>query len=186
VYKTAFSPTLIAHSPSDRLIALEHDSEIGLYGVYTGHLYAKILDREGINMAFIRDGTKLACWSSDFGLRTWDIADLTDEHWHSTHGYELMPSTMTDGWVEGPDNEPLFWVPVEHRDNICVQSSRVTPRKKTTRVDLSKSRLGRKWTECIDKEWLREVEWKGKEIGNLLEKYVLSSAQVFGDAQMDR
>jgi len=46
----------------------------------------------------------------------------------------------------------------------------VIPRKKTTRVDLSKSRLGRKWTECIDKEWLREVERKGKEIGNLLEK----------------
>jgi len=53
-------------------------------------------------------------------------------------------------------------------------------------VDLSNSRFGRKWTECIDKEWLREVERKGKEIGKLLEKYVLFSAQVFGDVQMDR
>jgi len=33
---------------------------------------------------------------------------------------------------------------------------------------------------------LREVERKGKEIGNVLEKYVLSSAQVFGDVEMDR
>jgi len=140
-------------------------------------------------MAFIRDGTKLAQYSSNFGLRTWDIADLMDEHWHSTYGYELMPSTMTDGWVVDRDNEPLFWVPVEHRKSLCVPPPRVVPetrRLKTTNVDLSNSRLGRKWTECIDKEWLRELERKGKEIGRLLERYVLSSAQVFGDVQMDR
>ena len=60
------------------------------------------------------------------------------------------------------------------------------PEKKETVVDLSKSRLCRKWTECIDKEWLREVERKGEKIGNVLEKYILSSAQVFGDVQMNR
>ena len=89
----------------------------------------------------------------------------------------------------GGYNEPLFWVLVEHRNNLWVSLPRVvlgTPRKNTTVVDLSNSRFGRKWTECIDKEWLREVERKGKEIGNLLEKYVLSSAQVFGDVQMNR
>ena len=189
VYGTAFSPTLIEHSPSDRLIALEHHSEISLYGVYTNHLYAKIFDGGGENMAFIRDGTKLAQYSHEFGLKAWDIADLTDEHWHSAHGYELIMQGMQDGWVVGRDNKPLFWVPVEHRESLCVPPPRVvlgTPRKNTTVVDLSNSRFGRKWTECIDKEWLREVERKGKEIGNLLEKYVLSSAQVFGDVQMNR
>ena len=122
-------------------------------------------------MAFIRDGTKLAQYSHEFGLKAWDIADLTDEHWHSVHGYKPTLQGMTDGWVTGRDNEALFWVPVEHRENLCVSSPRVvpgTPRKKATFVDLSNSRLGRKWTECIDKEWLREVEQKGKEIGNLL------------------
>ena len=181
VYAMALSPTLIEQSPSHRLIVLRNVSGICLYDVYTSHLYAKGLGRGSADMTFIRDGTKLAHYSSDFGLRIWDIADLADEHWNSTHGYELMPCDMTDGWVVGQNNEPLFWVPVEHRKSLCVQSSRVIPRKKTTRVDLSKSRLCRKWTECIDKEWLREVERKGKEMGNLLEKYVLSSAQVFGD-----
>ena len=142
-------------------------------------------------MVFIRDGTKLAQYSSDFGLRIWDIADLTDEHWNSTHGYEPMTCDMTNGWVVARDDEPLFWVPVEHRENLYLYMPppRVVlgiPGKKETVVDLSNSRLGRKWTECIDKEWLREVERKGKEIGNLFEKYVLSSAQVFGDVQMDR
>jgi len=184
----ALSPPLIEHSPSDRLIALWFKSEnaIHLLNVYTGHLYAKILSRESAVMKFIRDGTKLAHYSSDFGLRIWDIADLTDEHWGSTHGYELM---LHDGWVVGRDNEALFWVPVEHRKSLRVPLPGVVlgiPRKKETVVDLSNSRLCRKWTECIDKEWLREVERKGKEMGNLLEKYVLSSAQVFGDVERDR
>jgi len=96
---------------------------------------------------------------------------------------------MTDGWVVGRDKEPLFWVPVEHRENLYVLLPGVVlgiPGKKEMVVDLSTSRLGRKWTECIDKEWLGEVERKGKEMGNLLEKYVLSSAQVFEDVEMDR
>jgi len=118
----ALSPTLIEHSLSDRLIALrfEDGDIIHLLNVYTGHLYAKILDQGSAVMAFIRDGTKLAQYSRDFGLRIWDIADLTDEHWHSVHGYEFMSQDMTDGWVVGRDDEPLFWVPVEHRKNLCV------------------------------------------------------------------
>jgi len=187
----ALSPTLIEHSPSDRLIALwfADRNTIHLLNVYTGHLYAKILSRESAGMKFIRDGTKLAEYSSNFGLRIWDITHLTDEHWNSTHGYELMPCDMTDGWVVGLDNEPLFWVPVEHRKSLYVLLPGVVlgiPGKKETVVDLSNSRLGRKWTECIDKEWLREVERKGKEMGNVLEKCVLSSAQVLGDVEMDR
>ena len=47
----------------------------------------------------------------------------------------------------GRDNEPLFWVPVEHRVNLYVPSPRVVlkiPEEETTRVDLSNSRLRRK------------------------------------------
>jgi len=184
----ALSPTLIEHSPNDRLIALvfEDENTIHLFNVYTVHLYAKILSRGSADMVFLRGGTKLAHYSFDFGLRTWDIADLTDEHWGSTHGYKLM---LHDGWVVGRDNERLFWVPVEHRKSLCVLLPGVVlgiPRKKETVVDLSNSRLGRKWTECIDQEWLGEVERKGKEMGNVLEKYVLFSAQIFGDVEMDR
>jgi len=185
----ALSPTLIEHSPSDRLIALwfEDENTIHLLNVYTGHMYAKILGRGSADMVFIRDGTKLAQYSSNFGLRIWDITHLTNEHWHSVHGYEFMPCDMTDGWVMGRDNEPLFWVPVEHRKSLCVLLPGMVlgiTEKEETVVDLSNSRLCRKWTECIDKEWLREVEQKGEKIGNVLEKYVSSSA--FGDVEMDR
>jgi len=163
----ALSPTLTEHSLSDRLIALwfEDGNTIHLLNVYTGHMYAKILGPGSADMVFIRDGTKLAQYPSDFGLRIWDIADLTDEHWHSVHGYELILQGTRDGWIVGRDIEPLFWVPVEHRKSLYVLLPGVVlgmPGKKETVVELSTSRLGRKWTECIDKEWLRQVERKGR------------------------
>jgi len=173
------SPTLIEHSLSGRLIALwfEDGNTIHLLNVYTGRMYAKILGPGSADMVFIQDGTKLAQYSSDFGLRIWDITHLTDERWHSVHGYEFMPCDMTDGWVVGRDNEPLFWVPVEHRGNLYVLLPGVVlgiPGKKETAVDLSTSRLGREWMECIDKKWSGEVERKGKEIGKV--HLVLSSS----------
>jgi len=44
--------------------------------------------------------------------------------------------------------------------------------------------FGRKWMECINKEWLRELEQKEKEVGSLLEKCV--SAKVHWGVQMAR
>jgi len=168
VYAIALSPALIDHSLGDRLIALmfKHGNAIGLFDAYTGHLYTQILGQGGTRMAFIRDGTALAYYSDDIGLRTWKIPDLT-----ATHRYEPSLQGMTDGWMMGQDDEPLFWVPVEHRKHLHVPSSKVVieaPRISTT-LDLSHSRLGHKWTECIDKEWLRELERKEKGIGSLLE-----------------
>jgi len=176
VYNTAFSPALIDHSLGDRLIALrlKRENAIRLYNAYNGHLYGQILGQEDGNLAFIRDGTALAYYYSNIGLRTWEIADLAAEHQHSSDGHELMMQGMLDGWVMGQvmgqDDEPLFWVPVEHRKDVYVPPCRAVikaPRISTI-LDLSNSRFGRKWTECIDKEWLREMEKKEKEVGKLL------------------
>jgi len=173
VYDIAFSPALIDHSLGNRLIALRlvHENAICLFDARNGHLYGQILGQENAWMAFIRDGTALAYYSDNIGLRTWEVADLIAGHKHSTNGLELMMQGMRDGWVMGQDDEPLFWVPIEHRKDVYVPPCNVMI--KTSRVptilDFSNSRFGRKWTECIDKEWLRELEKKEKEVGNLLE-----------------
>jgi len=173
VYRIALSPALIDHHLGDRLIALRftHENAIRLFDAYNGHLYGQILGQENAWMAFIRDGTALAYYSNDIGLRTWEIADLTTEHQHSTDGHELMMQGMRDGWVMGQDNEPLFWVPIEHRKDVYVPPCRVVIKapEVPTILDFSNSRFGREWTECSDKEWLRELEEKEKEVGNLLE-----------------
>jgi len=173
VYDIAFSPALIEHPLDDRLIALrlKRENAIRLYNPCNGHLYGQILGQEDGFLAFIRDGTALAYYYPNIGLRTWEIADLTAEHQHSTDGHELMMQGMMDGWVMGQDNEPLFWVPVKHRKDVYVPPCKVVIKalKISTILDLSNSRLGRKWTECIDKEWLRDIEKKEKAAGKLLE-----------------
>jgi len=172
VYQIALSPSLIDHL-GDRLIALRftHENTICLFDAYNGHLYGQILGQENAWMAFIRDGTELAYYNPDIGVRTWEIADLTAEHQHSTNGHELMMQGMMDGWVMGQDDEPLFWVPIEHRKDVYAPPCRVVikPLQISTILDFSKSRFSREWTECVDKEWLRELEKKEKEVGNLLE-----------------
>ena len=122
-------------------------------------------------MAFIRGGTALAYYGPDIGLRTWEIADLIAERLHFTDGHELMLQGVMDGWVMGQNGEPLFWVPVEHRKDVYVLPCRVviSAPQMSIILDFSNSRFGRKWMECIDKEWLRELEQKEKEVGNLLE-----------------
>ena len=172
----------IALSPTHRLIAVWHryTKTICLFDVYTGHPYDRVLCQRNANMAFIRAGTKLANYFPNFGLRIWDIADLTDEYWHSTCGYELISRGMRDGWVTGRNDKSLFWVPAEQRNNLCVLPSPrvviVITQEKATKVDLSKSRLSRRWMEHIDKEWLRELE--RREVGSKKSKWVLFSAKV--------
>ena len=88
------------------------------------------------------------------GVRIWEIADLTVEHQHSTHGYELMLQDIRDGWMMGQDDEPLFWVPAENRKHLYVPSPRVVIEGSdiSTILDYSNLRFGRNWTECINKE----------------------------------
>jgi len=37
------------------------------------------------------------------------------------------------------------------------------------KVDLSNFKFGTEWTECIDQEWLKGLEERGKRVGKLLE-----------------
>jgi len=166
VDEIALSPALIDHSLGKRLIALRsiHENAICLFDAYTGHLHAQILGQASAHMAFIRDGTALAYYSPNFGLRICEIADLT-------HKYKPMLQGVTDGWMMGQDDEPLFWVPVEHREHLCAPLLKVVfeGSQMSTILDLSNSRLGKKWAECIDNGWLRGLEPKEKEVGELLE-----------------
>jgi len=172
VDEIAFSPDLIDLSLSNRFIVLRfnHENTIRLFD-YTDRSYAQILGRADTHLAFIRDGTALAYFSHMYGLRIWNISDLITEDRRSTHGYELMMQGIRDGWMMSQDDEPLFWIPVENRRGLYVLSFKVLIKgpEITTILDYSNSRFGRKWTECIDKGWLRELEKKEKEVIKLLE-----------------
>jgi len=69
----------------------------------------------------------------------------------------------------GQDDEPLFRVPVENRQGLYVPPFKVLiegSQISITNLDFDYSRFGRK---CINKEWLKELEQKEKEVGKRLE-----------------
>jgi len=158
----ALSPALNDRSLGDQLIVL-HDrltETTSVFDIHTGHLHAQFWDSERPK-ALIRDGTKLM---SHYPIRIYDIADLAAKHRNAPHEYAPVPS---DGWMVGQGNELLFWVPLEHREVLC-PSQVETVSGQATKVDFSNFKFGFKWTECIDQEWLKEVEEKGKRVGRLL------------------
>ena len=114
-------------------------------------------------MAFIRDGTKLMTSVNPLTIR--DTADLIVKH---RDGYKLNPRGMKDGWMIGQDNESLFWVPVEHRKNLCLLPQFEMTWGRSTKLNLYNFRYGNEWTECIDQEWLKELEDKEKKMGRSL------------------
>jgi len=167
VHAIALSPALNDPSLGDRLIAVYCYSTITLFDVYTGHLYARCWSPGRGNVAFIGDGTKLASYRDYHPIRIYDIVGLASKHRNAIHGYEPVPQDMNDGWVVGQDDELLFWVPLEHREDLCLHHEMIWERP--TKVDLSRFRYGSKWTECIDQGWLKELEGSGKRMARLLE-----------------
>jgi len=176
VRNIALSPALNDPSLGDRLIALRCYHTITFFDVYTGHLYAqrwgpgwKGITRPDVNdMAFIGDGTKLASYHDNNPIRIYDIVGLASKHRNAIHGYEPVPQDVKDGWVVGQDHDLLFWVPLEHREDLCLPHVEMIGGR-PTKVDLSRFRYGSKWTECIDQGWLKELEESGKRMARLPE-----------------
>jgi len=150
VQSIALSPALNDQSLGDRLIATS--------------CYVT-------NMAFIGDGTKLVSYPGPHTTHTtriYDTAGLAAKHHSVVHGYEPVLQGMKDGWMVGQDDELLFWVPLEHREDLCLPHVEMIGGR-PTKVDLSRFRYGSKWTECIDQVWLKQLEQRGRGMMRLLE-----------------
>jgi len=167
VGEIALSPALNDPSLGGRLIAVYCNPTITLFDVYTGHLYAQCWN-PARSMTFIGDGTKLASCLYYHPIRIYDIVELASKHRNAIHGYEPVPQNLKDGWVVGQDDELLFWVPLEHREVLCLPHVEMIV-ERPTKVDLSRFRYGSKWIECIDQAWLKELEESGKRMARLLE-----------------
>ena len=160
----ALSPAMNDQSLGNRLTATHcwDTNTTSLFDVYTGCLYAEFWS-QGQDIVFIRDGTKLIISVRPFVIQ--DIVDLTVKH---RDWYKLNLGDMEDGWMTGQENESLFWVPVKHRENLCPLPQFETIWGQSKKLNLSRFRYSNGWTECIDKEWLKELEEKEKKMGSLL------------------
>jgi len=69
--------------------------------------------------------------------------DLASKHQNAIHGYEPVLQYMNNGWVVGQDHELLFWVPLEHREDLCLPHVEMIWGR-PTKVDFSRLRYGSK------------------------------------------
>jgi len=67
----------------------------------------------GLDIAFIRDGTKLATWVRPHIADPIRTHDLTAKCRNATDGYEPVLQDIRDGWMISQDDKSLFWVPFE-------------------------------------------------------------------------
>jgi len=153
------SPALKDQSLGDRIIAVSCSNIISVYDIHTSHLYARFYASAipiGFTcVPFMQGGTKLAFNDGQMGI--WDLRA------GYSHGRSFILKGMKNGWMMSQDNVPLFWVPSKHREFLWVPLPKTViavPRGKVTSLDLSTSRLGNEWMECIDKGWLKALEEK--------------------------
>jgi len=119
-------------------------------------------------MAFTRDGTKLATRARSHIADPIRIHDLTAKRRNATDGYESVLQDIRDGWMISQDDESPFWVPLEHREVLCLPYVEMIWGRPMT-VDLCRFRYGSKWTECIDQGMVERTREREMEIGRLLE-----------------
>ena len=96
VYGTALSPALTNPLATEPLLL---DSDMRMQYACLMLIMVIFMLKSWVKKMDILDGTALAYYYPNIGLRTWEIADLTAEHQHSTNGHELMMQGMMDGWV---------------------------------------------------------------------------------------
>jgi hypothetical protein len=73
------------------------------------------------------------------------------------HAYSIFQNNppTTDGWVLGPNSEPLFWVPPGIRTRLCPLRNTLVLGGDVTHLDLKHFAHGEAWFRC--KEPVPEV-----------------------------
>ena len=64
------------------------------------------------------------------------------------HLFPYPTLNIQDGWVLGPNDEPLLWVPLANRSGLLNQRSRVLGFTHITELDFSNFKCGTEWMQC--------------------------------------
>jgi WD40 repeat protein len=64
--------------------------------------------------------------------------------------FPLQTFNIRDGWILGPDDELLLWVPLANRADLLTPSSRsrILGVEHPTELDFSNFKCGTEWTQC--------------------------------------
>ncbi|KAF8302049.1 WD40 repeat-like protein [Clavulina sp. PMI_390] len=156
--------TSVAFSPDGAVLASgSHDQSIRLWDVQTQAPKGKPMGIVGIVMysvAFSLDGAILASGASDGSIYLWDITKFcscnvlapTPPPPDVSHPAPTWPIHLDNGWVKGPNNELLFWVPSSYRTSLSHPSLLNVLGKKDisqfVKLNFDDMAIGDQWAKC--------------------------------------
>ncbi|KIJ40590.1 hypothetical protein M422DRAFT_173485 [Sphaerobolus stellatus SS14] len=159
-------------SDGQRIVSGSFDETIRIWNADTGELVTGPLEGHSSrvnSVSFSSDGQRIASGSHDKTIRIWDINSHTEYIAFSpnsshqinipdiTHNsqpkmdYNNVHFDTKTGWIYGPQNELLFWIPSSYRDDLWLPRNAAVIVRKVVTLDLSQLPHGTSWTECWDK-----------------------------------
>jgi WD40 repeat protein len=155
-----------------------HDRTICVWDAETGEAVLKSLyghTDSVISVSFSPNGMCIASASFDGTIRLWDVSSNTNSTNSTMINNQILPvkfssnpnhalpvvedllrgtdpgiafSITEDGWILGPMDELLFWVPLEYRRGLWWPRTKVIVGSPITNIDLSRMVHGSSWSKC--------------------------------------
>ncbi|KAG2032308.1 hypothetical protein BDR03DRAFT_926898 [Suillus americanus] len=102
-----------------------------------------------LSVSFSPDGTRIVTGSRDNTVRLWD-AGTGEPGSHDDRSSTPFLLNRDSGWVVGPKDRLLFWVPPASRFAFYNPATALVIPREGPELDLSRMAHGQHWQKCLE------------------------------------
>jgi len=141
-------------SPSGQhIVSGANDGSICIWDMVTKALLHKLHGHTAVirSVVVTADNLRLVSCSDDGTIRIWNLAEVTSPE--SQYGGNPLPNLSlarrNDGWLVGPSDELLLWVPKDYVSNLAIDGTTLIA-KHTVTLTVPEGGIcdGTNWTAC--------------------------------------